>query len=160
MGKGRAPQNWQHGTLGYRLSGPQSLIQIPALWLPSGGALASCSNNSEPQCSCLQNGCNSAFLTVFMVCTKWDNVWLAQCLALRGCCFPMSLNSPISQNETVTLPKVTGLGMAESELELSFSNAYLVCFSQNHTAGLLRGSKVIENPGERGCGIWELRLII
>lgn len=100
--------------------------------------MASCSNYSKPQRSSVQNGCNSAFLTVFMVWTKWDNVWLAQCLPLHGCCFLMSLNTPISQNETVTLPKVTGLGMAESEPELSFSNVYLVCFSQNHTAGLAK----------------------
>lgn len=149
LGKGTSPRNWQHGTLGYRLSGPQSLIQIPALWLPSGGATASCSNYSEPQCSSLQNGCNSAFLTVFMVWTTWDNVWRAQCLPLCGCCFLMSLNTPILQNETATLPKVTGLGMAESEPELRFSNAYLVCSSQNHTTGLLRGSKATGNEGER-----------
>lgn len=42
--------------------------------------------------------------------------------------FLMSLNTPILQNETGTLPEVTELGMAESKPELSSSNSYLFHF--------------------------------
>lgn len=162
FGVGRALRPWQHGGLGCRLGGAQTWIQIPALWLPIGGALASGLNLSEPQCSSLQNGYNSAF-SQGSWCGQNETIcgWpRAQSLSLHGCCLLRSPNTSILQSEeTVTLPKVTELGMAESEPEVSFSKSSIVCFSQNHTAsGLLRGNTVIggkeEEAGEFESSEW------